>query len=223
MRTDSTNVAELAQDEARAFIRDATARNSCPISRQNTRQGCRRTGSTRSHPADLRAAASRICSKNPFNRDQFRLYQLIWQRFVASQMSAAIYDTLSIDVLGTKDAHSYMFRASGSTVVFQSFLIVYEEARDEDQKPDEEKIHASHPVWSKTRPSGWFGLSLSSTSPNPPLDIRRQPLVRALEENGIGRPSTYAPILATIPARGYVIREGRKLTPPKPASWSMTC
>ena len=84
--------------------------------------------------------------KEFLNRDQFRLYQLIWQRFVASQMELAVFDTLSVDVTGTADGREFLLRASGSTVRFVGFLVVYEEAKDEDAVPDEEDEEARIPA-----------------------------------------------------------------------------
>ena len=103
--------------------------------------------------------------------------------------------------------------ASGSTIVFQGFLIVYEEARDEDQKADEEENTRIPAGLVENQTQRLVQLIPEQHFTQPPPRYSEATLVRALEENGIGRPSTYAPILATIQARGYVIREGRKLTP----------
>ncbi len=213
MRTDSTNVAELAQAEARQFIRERYGEKFLP--EQAPKYKTKAVGAQEAHEAIRPTSVLRQPDllKERLNRDQFRLYQLIWQRFVASQMSAAVYDTLSIDVLGKKDAHSYLFRASGSTVVFQGFLIVYEEARDEDQKADEEENTRIPAGLVENQTQRLVRLIPEQHFTQPPPRYSEATLVRALEENGIGRPSTYAPILATIQARGYVIREGRKLTP----------
>jgi DNA topoisomerase I len=153
--------------------------------------------------------------KEFLNRDQFRLYQLIWQRFVASQMTAAIYDTLSVEVTGQTPTHEYLLRASGSTVRSMGFLIVYEEAKDEDQAPEkseDSRIPADLEEGQAQRKS-CCAFCPNSTSPNRPPRYTEASLVRTLEENGIGRPSTYAPILGTIQQRGYVVREGKRLMP----------
>jgi DNA topoisomerase I len=213
MRTDSTNVAELAQEEARQFIRERYGEKFMP--EQPPKYKTKAMGAQEAHEAIRPTSVLRQPEslKEFLNRDQFRLYQLIWQRFVASQMSAALYDTLSIDVLGKTAQHHYIFRASGSTVLFQGFLIVYEEAQDEDQKTDEEETTRIPPGLTEGQKQELVRLIPEQHFTQPPPRFSEATLVRTLEEYGIGRPSTYAPILGTLQQRGYVIREGRKLTP----------
>ncbi len=203
MRTDSTNISQIAQDEARKFIEERYGSKFLPeqppkykkaIGAQEAHEAIRPTSVLR-QPESL---------KEYLNRDQFRLYQLIWQRFVASQMAPAIFDTLSVEIVGTTPIHSYTFRASGSLIRFAGFTIVYQEAQDEDNKPEEEE-GARLQRLVKPLPEQHFT--------QPPPRFSEASLVRTLEENGIGRPSTYAPILATLQARGYVTREGKRLTP----------
>jgi len=214
MRTDSTNVAELAQEEARQFIKEQYGLKFLPEqppvyktkarSAQEAHEAIRPTSVFR-QPKSIKASLS---------RDQFRLYQLIWQRFVASQMEAAIYDTLSIDITGNYRDQEYIFRASGSTIQFQGFLIVYEEAKDEDQKPEEgEEAIKIPPGIFEGQFQRLIQLFPEQHFTQPPPRYTEASLVRTLEENGIGRPSTYAPILATIQQRGYVTRDGKRLTP----------
>ena len=214
MRTDSTNISALAQSEARQFIQQRYGETFLPPEppvyktkargAQEAHEAIRPTSVLR-HPDSL---------KDYLNRDQLRLYQLVWQRFVSSQMAAALYDTLSVDVTGTTPQHQYLLRASGSTIRFQGFLIVYEESRDEDRSADEDEDNTRIPA----------GLSEGQTQilkrlipeqhfTQPPPRFSEASLVKALEENGIGRPSTYAPILSTIQQRGYVQRESKKLIP----------
>jgi DNA topoisomerase-1 len=129
-------------------------------------------------------------------------------------MSPAVYDTLSVEVLGKTATSTYMFRASGSVVVFPGFLIVYEEARDEDQKPEEEEETTRIPNnLSEGQAQRLVKLLPEQHFTQPPPRYSEATLVRALEEYGIGRPSTYAPILGTIQQRGYVVRDGKRLTP----------
>jgi DNA topoisomerase-1 len=146
------------------------------------------------------------------NRDQFRLYQLIWQRFVASQMEAAVYDTLSVEVTGKTPAHEYLLRASGSTVKFQGYLVVYEEAKDEDQVSEEEETRIPAGI-TENQVQRLRRLIPQQHFTQPPPRFSEASLVKTLEEYGIGRPSTYAPILGTIQQRGYVVRDGKRLTP----------
>ncbi len=213
MRTDSTNVAELAQEETRQFIRERYGEKFMP--EQPPKYKTKAVGAQEAHEAIRPTSVVRQPEsiKEFLNRDQFRLYQLIWQRFVASQMSPALYDTLSIDVLGKTEGHDYIFRASGSTVLFQGFLIVYEETQDEDQKTDEEETTRIPPGLTEGQKQELVRLIPEQHFTQPPPRFSEATLVRTLEEYGIGRPSTYAPILGTLQQRGYVIRDGRKLTP----------
>jgi DNA topoisomerase-1 len=213
MRTDSTNIAQIAQDEARQFIRERYGEKFMP--EQPPKFKTKVAGAQEAHEAIRPTSVLRQPEslKEFLNRDQFRLYQLIWQRFVASQMSAAVYDTLSIDVTGESGGHAFLFRASGSTVQFQGFLIVYEETRDEDQKQEEEETTRIPPGLEENQIQHLQHLIPEQHFTQPPPRYSEATLIRTLEENGIGRPSTYAPILATLQARGYVIRDGKKLTP----------
>ncbi len=213
MRTDSTNVAELAQDEARQFISERYGDKFMPD--QPPKYKTKALGAQEAHEAIRPTSVLRQPEslKEFLNRDQFRLYQLIWQRFVASQMSPALYNTLSIDVLGKTEQHQYVFRASGSTVLFQGFLIVYEEAQDEDQKTDDEETTRIPAGLTEGLKQELVRLIPEQHFTQPPPRFSEATLVRTLEEYGIGRPSTYAPILGTLQQRGYVIRESRKLTP----------
>jgi DNA topoisomerase-1 len=215
MRTDSTNVAELAQNEARQFIAERYGPKFMP--EQPPKYKTKALGAQEAHEAIRPTSVLRQPDslKEYLNRDQFRLYQLVWQRFVASQMSQAVYDTISVEVAGSGATSAYLFRASGSAVVFPGFLIVYEEARDEDQKPEEEDEAASRiPAdLSEGQSQRLVRLIPEQHFTQPPPRYSEATLVRALEEYGIGRPSTYAPILGTLQQRGYVVRDGKRLTP----------
>jgi len=213
MRTDSTNVSELAQAEARQFIQERYGSGFVPEEPPVYKTKAR--GAQEAHEAIrptsvLRQPAS---VKKFLNRDQHRLYQLIWQRFVASQMSAAIYDTLSVEVNGKTSTHEYLLRASGSTIRFQGFLIVYEEARDEDQASEEDEDSRIPADLSEGQVQRLIRVIPEQHFTQPPPRYTEASLVRTLEENGIGRPSTYAPILGTLQQRGYVERNSKRLFP----------
>ena len=212
MRTDSTNVAELAQQEARGFITERYGPKFLPETPPVYKAKAR--GAQEAHEAVRPTSVLRQPEsiKEFLNRDQFRLYQLIWQRFVASQMNPALYHTLSVDVTGVA-GHTYLLRASGSTIEFPGFLIVYEEARDEDQKPEEEEDTRIPPGIEEGQAQRLVRLLPEQHFTQPPPRFSEASLVRTLEENGIGRPSTYAPILGTLQQRGYVVRDGKRLTP----------
>jgi DNA topoisomerase-1 len=214
MRTDSTNVAEQAQAEARQFISERYGQNFMPP--EVPKYATKSRGAQEAHEAIRPTSVLRQPQliKEFLNRDQFRLYQLIWQRFVASQMEAAVYDTLSVDITGVKDGQEYLFRAAGSTVKFPGFLVVYEEARDEDLAAPEGESDARIPAGiAEGQPQRLVKLLPEQHFTQPPPRYSEATLVRTLEENGIGRPSTYAPILSTLQERGYVMRENKRLSP----------
>ncbi len=212
MRTDSTNVSELAQAEAREFITERYGPTFLPP--EPPRYQTKSKGAQEAHEAVRPTSVLRQPDqiKEFLNRDQFRLYQLIWQRFVASQMESAVFDTLSVEVTGS-GAGEYLLRASGSTVKFLGFLVVYEEAKDEDKASEEEedtRIPAGIEEGQKQR---LVRLLPEQHFTQPPPRYTEATLVRTLEEYGIGRPSTYAPILGTIQQRGYVVRDAKRLSP----------
>jgi DNA topoisomerase-1 len=218
MRTDSTNVSELAQQEARRFISQRYGKKFLPEQLPQYKTKVR--GAQEAHEAIRPTSVIRQPDsiKKFLNRDQFRLYQLIWQRFVASQMELAIYNTLSVDVTGKSASHVYLLRASGSTIRFQGFLIVYEEARDEDQAGEEEENSRIPAELVEGQSQELQHLIPEQHFTQPPPRYTEASLVRTLEENGIGRPSTYAPILGTLQQRGYVRRENKRLLPTETGS-----
>ncbi len=212
MRTDSTNISDLAQAEARQYISEHYGQKYMPDEPPKYKTKAR--GAQEAHEAVRPTSVMRHPDqlKDYLNRDQLRLYQLIWQRFVASQMSPAIYDTLSVEVTGKTAAHEYLLRASGSSVRFAGFLVVYEEAKEEDKGTEEEETRIPAGL-AEGQVQKLVRLIPEQHFTQPPPRFTEATLVRTLEENGIGRPSTYAPILGTIQQRGYVIREAKRLTP----------
>ncbi|MBN1536074.1 MAG: type I DNA topoisomerase [Anaerolineales bacterium] len=212
MRTDSTNVAETAQEEARQYITSRFGESFLPPKPPTYKTKVR--GAQEAHEAIRPTSVMRTpeALKEFLNRDQFRLYRLIWQRFLASQMAAGIFDTLSVEVTGKTNTHEYLLRASGSTVRFLGFLAIYEEAKDEDKEPEEEESRIP-PDLTEGMPQKLKELLPEQHFTQPPPRFTEATLVRTLEEFGIGRPSTYAPILSTIQTRGYVVRDNKRLTP----------
>jgi DNA topoisomerase-1 len=214
MRTDSTNVAETAQSEARQFIAERYGDRFLPP--EPPKYLTKAKGAQEAHEAIRPTSVIRHpdAIKEFLNRDQFRLYQLVWQRFVASQMEVAVFDTLSVEVTAKYGKHEYMLRASGSTVKFPGFLVVYEEAKDEDQVSEDDEENARIPAGIlEGQSQRLVRLIPDQHFTQPPPRYTEATLVRTLEEYGIGRPSTYAPILSTIQQRGYVLREGKRLSP----------
>ncbi len=213
MRTDSTNVSPLAQKEAREFIRAQHGEAFLPTTPPKYRTRAQRA--QEAHEAIRPTSVYRTPAKvKPYlTRDQYRLYKLIWERFVASQMAAAVYDTLTVEITGTEGEHTYLLRATGSKVRFPGFLVVYEEAQDEDNA-NGNGTNAQIPTdLQEGQRQHLVRLIPEQHFTQPPPRYTDATLVRALEENGIGRPSTYAPILTTLQQRGYVRREGKRLVP----------
>ena len=153
------------------------------------------------------------------NRDQERLYKLIWQRFVASQMAPAVFDVVTVDI----SARNYTFRATGSTMKFDGFLRVYNEGKDDPNKVEDEEKQPLPPL-TEAQLLKLLALTPKQHFTEPPPRFTEATLVKALEEKGIGRPSTYASIIATIQDRQYVELAEKQF--PARLSWdrqSMTC
>jgi DNA topoisomerase-1 len=213
MRTDSTNVAEQAQAEAREYIAGRYGDKFLPPKPPTYKTRAKRAQEAHEAIRPTSVFREPDAIKEHLTRDQYRLYKLIWQRFVASQMERAVYDTIRVEVLaGPQEGEKpYLFRASGSTLRFPGFLVVYEEARDEDAV--EEEPTQRIPPLTADELLDLVRLIPEQHFTQPPPRYTEATLVRTLEEYGIGRPSTYAPILATIQQRGYVRRDGRRLVP----------
>jgi len=217
MRTDSTNVSSQAQSEASNYIREVFGEDYLPDTPNI--YGKKSKNAQEAHEAIRPTSIYRTpeAMSAYLNRDQLRLYTLIWQRFVASQMAPALYDTMRVEVAAGPAGASngdkpYLFRASGSILRFAGFLAVYEDKFDEDNPADEDE--------GRIFPELTIGelLALLQLLPEqhftqPPPRYSEATLVKALEEYGIGRPSTYAPILQTVQQRGYVEREAKRLVP----------
>jgi DNA topoisomerase-1 len=213
MRSDSTHVSPLAQKEAARFIAEQYGEEFLPAKTRVYSKKAR--GAQEAHEAIRPTSVLREPKKIKahLTRDQLRLYRLIWQRFVASQMASAIYDTLAVQVTGVSETHTYLLRSSGRTLRFQGFMIVYEQKRTEAKEAAEGE-HVQIPASiEKDQPQKLLQLIPEQHFTQPPPRYSEASLVKTLEENGIGRPSTYAPILGTIQQRGYVYREDRRLFP----------
>ncbi|TVP91514.1 type I DNA topoisomerase [Alkalibacterium sp.] len=200
MRTDSTRLSETAKTEANAVIVDSYGKEyaaSSPSkqknksSAQDAHEAIRPTSAYRK-PEDI---------KQYLSKDQYKLYHLIWSRFIASQMKPAIYDTVRVDI----EQNDVLFRANGSQIKFKGYQMVYAESKKEKDNmlPDLEEGDV---------------VSLDSLEPNqhftqPPARYSEATLIKSLEENGVGRPSTYAPTLETIQRRYYVTLKNKRFEP----------
>jgi len=213
MRTDSTHISVVAQKEARAYVTEKYGADFLPS--RPPQYKTRSKGAQEAHEAIRPTSAMRDPDKvkSYLEPAMFKLYRLIWQRFVASQMEAAIYDTLQVEVTGKTSAHEYLLRASGSVVKFPGFLVVYEESLSEAARREEEENVRIPAEVAEGRKQELIRLIPEQHFTQPPPRYSEASLVQALEENGIGRPSTYAPTLSTIQARGYVVRVDKRLEP----------
>ena len=214
MRTDSTNVSVGAQNEARQYIKTKYGADFLPAEAPlyRTRSANAQEAHEAIRPTSVEREPEQV--KEYLEPAMYKLYRLIWQRFVASQMEAAVYDTLQVEVTGKSNEHTYLLRASGSTVKFVGFLVVYEEAKNEDVKSEDDEENVRIPAGVvEGQKQELIRLIPEQHFTQPPPRYSEASLVQALEEQGIGRPSTYAPTLSTIQARGYVLREEKRLVP----------
>ena len=202
MRTDSLRLSDEAVAAARSFAGARYGQDYLPAA---PRQFKAKAGAQDAHeairPSNVELTPESI--KKDLTSEQFRLYKLIWSRFLASQMAAAVYDSVGIEVTSA----GYVFKASRSEVKFPGFLAVYEEGRDENGG----ELQTRLPNLQEGEP-----LTKAATKPEqkftqPPTRYTEATLIRALEEKGIGRPSTYAPTITTIMNREYVVKDGKYL------------
>jgi DNA topoisomerase-1 len=215
MRTDSVNISQQAQQEAREYILSKHGADYVPAEPPVYKQ--RAKGAQEAHeairPTSVLREPARL--KEFLTRDQFRLYELIWKRFLASQMENALFDTVTVDIVA-KTGVDYLFRSSGATLRFAGFLVVYEQVTDEDDKSaetDEENTATRIPPLDDGDLLDLRRLLPEQHYTQPPPRFTEAALVKMLEENGIGRPSTYSSIINTIQDRGYVAKEEKRLFP----------
>ena len=213
MRTDSTQVAEVARQEARELIGAKFGKEFVPSSPREYRRKVK--GAQEAHEAIRPTSVLREpdAVRSYLNNDQNRLYTLIWQRFLASQMADAQFDQTSVEIKATPetDAQALLLRATNTQLRFAGYKQLYEEGKDNGEEEDEGK----NPLPALTADDSLRLLDLFPDQhfTEPPPRYTEASLVKALEEKGIGRPSTYAPTVATIQDRGYVEKEGRQLRP----------
>ncbi len=199
MRTDSTRVSDTALNEVRDFIGGEYGSPYLP-EKPNFYKG--KKGAQDAHeairPTDVNRTPEKL--KNYLSADEYKLYRLIWQRFVASQMMPAIFDQTTIDI----KAGRFIFRATGSVQKFDGFLKVYQEGRDEKPEGEDEDAELNLPKVEKGELLKLNRITPEQHFTEPPPRFTEATLVKALEEKGIGRPSTYAAIMTTIQDREYV-------------------
>ncbi len=212
MRTDSVRVSDDALGEVRQFIGDRYGAPYLP-EKPNLYKG--KKDAQDAHEAIRPTAAMRTPeSVAPFlQEDELKMYRLIWMRFVASQMTSAVFDQTTIDVLAKGQSKTeYMFRATGSVPKFDGFLAVYEEGKDVKDEDDDE-LKQKLPLVTQGEELKLKSLDAEQHFTEPPPRFNEATLVKELEAKGVGRPSTYASILSTIQEREYVKKEGGKFYP----------
>ena len=200
LRTDSTRVADEAKVASKDYISENYGEKYLPQS-SNAKKDDKKIQDAHEaiRPTDLSLSPALV--KESLQRDQFRLYQLIWKRFVASQMAPAQYETTSVRI----GAGEYIFTVSASKIVFDGFMSVYKTDDDNEETNALAKGLDENSVLTLDDVNGTQHFT------QPPAHFTEASLVKALEEQGIGRPSTYAPTISTIIARHYVIKENKNL------------
>jgi len=211
MRTDSTRVANEAVTEVREQIASSYGPQFLPES-PNTYKSKKDTQDA--HEAIRPSSALRHpdAIKKYLHEDEYKVYKLIWQRFVASQMNPAVFDQTTVDIDAKSGNDVYRFRVTGSVLKFEGFLKVYEEAKDTKDEEDEALKHKL-PVLTEGQTLMLKGLDAEQHFTEPPPRFNEASLVKELEERGIGRPSTYSAIISTIQERQYVQKLGGKFIP----------
>ncbi|HEY7387420.1 MAG TPA: type I DNA topoisomerase [Bryobacteraceae bacterium] len=212
MRTDSTRVSDDALGEVRQYVSERYGKGFLPESAnvykskkeaQDAHEAIRPT--SMAYPPEM--------IEKHLAEDEMKLYRLIWNRFVASQMMPALYDQTTIDITAKgKDAADYLFRATGSVLKFEGFLKVYQEGKDQTDEDDEELRHRL-PIVTEGETLRFRAIRPEQHFTEPPPRYNEATLVKRLEADGVGRPSTYASILSTIQEREYVTKEGGRFIP----------
>ena len=202
MRTDSTRISEEARHAAKNYIEETYGKSYYENRYYKTKQNSQDAHEA-IRPTYIDLTPEKI--KNDLTPDQYKLYRLIYNRFIASQMSAAVYDTVSANI----NVNSYNFKANGQTLKFKGFMTLYVETTDSEQEETDENIPelvvGQEVIKEKLDPKQSFT--------EPPPRYTEASLVKALEEKGIGRPSTYSPTITTILDRHYIQKEQKQLVP----------
>lgn len=204
MRTDSLRISDEAQADAKKYITDQYGPEYYPGTPNKYKtKNAAQDAHEAIRPSNIFLTPDSI--KSSLTADQHRVYRLIWSRFVASQMAVAIFDSVTVDV----ESADYLFRANHTVIKFPGFTAVYEEDRDE---PKEEK-QSPLPALSEGDQAALEEIHKEQKFTQPPARYTEASLIKAMEDTGVGRPSTYAPTISTILDREYVVKEGKNLRP----------
>lgn len=204
MRTDSTRVSSVAQAEARDWVGEHLGAGYLPASAPQYAKKSAQDAHEAVRPSEVSITADLLPHNT--NRDQQRLYELIWRRFVASQMQPAVFDTVTVEI----EAGHYGLRASGSTLKFAGFMAIYGDSAENGTKQEADRSLPPLEPGEKLRSTA---IRPAQHFTEPPPRFTEAALIKLLEEKGIGRPSTYAPIIDTIQGRGYVVKAEKKFQP----------
>ena len=199
IRTDSVRISEEADAACRQYIENTFGKDMVEAHVYNNKKKGTQDAHEAIRPADVSITPESI--ESSLAADEFKLYKLIWSRFVASRMKSAVYDTVSVNIT----ANDYVFKASGSNLVFEGYLKVYNDEKNEKQK--------GLPALEKDEVLKLIKLDSEQKFTEPPARFTEASLIKELEENGIGRPSTYAPIVSGLTDRKYVKKSGQSLMP----------
>ncbi len=203
MRTDSFNVSKLLQEQTKKFIGQKYGEQFVPAKPNIFKSKVMGAQEAHEaiHPTDVRRTPQNM---KPFlTADQYKLYELIWLRFVASQMADAVFNTVSIDI-AAKSEKDCVLRATGRTVKFPGYLSIY---KDEDETPSEDSNSALLPILAEGDTLKLVEIKTKDHKTTPPPYYNEASLIKTLEKHGIGRPSTYAPTIKTIIDRKYIARQ----------------
>lgn len=203
MRTDSTRISDVARSAAKSYIESTYGTAYYENRFYKTKAGAQDAHEA-IRPTYIDLTPDKI--KDSLTRDQYKLYNLIYNRFIASQMSSAVYDTIAVSI----KANDYNFKANGQSIKFKGFMKLYVEDKDIDNGEDDELILPSLEVNQKLKNDK---LDTKQSFTEPPARYTEASIVKVLEEKGIGRPSTYAPTISTILDRHYVQKEQKQLVP----------
>ncbi|MDF2521873.1 MAG: topoisomerase [Clostridia bacterium] len=204
IRTDSIRISDDAKKESSEYIQEKFGKNYVSTEARQQKSGKKVQDAHEAiRPTSIYREPNSI--KDSLEKDQLKLYKLIWERFAASQMQAALYDTISVDI----NAAGYIFKATGSILKFDGFLRVFMDYKDDK----DEFTDVTLPELTEGQKVKLKKLEPKQHFTEPPQRYTEATLVKTLEEKGIGRPSTYAPIISTILARGYIVRDKKLLVP----------
>jgi DNA topoisomerase-1 len=211
MRTDSVNLSTQAIGAVRSYIESSVGKSYLPnvarVFKSKSRNAQEAHEAIR--PTNVNLQATGIRQQSGFNKDHVRLYDLIWKRFVACQMNEAVMDQTTVEVT----AAAYLLRATGTIIKFEGWLKLYGKQESDESKESEDSKEQKLPELKENEPLNLIRILPEQHFTEPPPRYNEASLIKKLEELGIGRPSTYAPIISTIQERFYVEKENRKFIP----------